>query len=76
MLTPTLQDNPTPIEKAFLEYAEPYTGMQGVDMEKSSHGRAFRAGWLAAMKRAAQLLNQLHDSESLKSEPSGFRKRG
>ena len=64
----------TPMEKAFWEYAEPYTGMQGIDMEKSSHGRAFMAGWLAAMKQAAQLLNQLHDAESLKSDPSGFRR--
>lgn len=61
-----------PIEKAFWEYSEPYTGMSQVDMEKSSHGRAFKAGWLAAMKQAAQLLNQLHDAESLKSDPRGF----
>lgn len=64
------------MELAFWKWAEPYTGMQGVDMEKCSHGRAFMAGWLAAMKQAAQLLNQLHDAESLKSDPSGLRKRG
>lgn len=39
-----------PIEKAFWEYSEPYTGMQLIDMEKSSHGRAFIAGWRAALR--------------------------
>lgn len=44
------QSDHTPMELAFWEYAELYTGMQGVDMEKSSHGRAFIAGWESAMK--------------------------
>jgi hypothetical protein len=29
--------------------------MQGVDMEKSSHGRAFIAGWESAMKHLDSL---------------------
>lgn len=47
----------TPMEKAFWEYAEPYTGMQGIDMEKSSHGRAFIAGWNAALARLQEVVN-------------------
>lgn len=39
----------TAIEKAFHQWSVPYTGMQEIDMEKSSHGRAFIAGWRAAM---------------------------
>jgi hypothetical protein len=49
---------PTPMEKAFWEYAEPYTGMQGIDMEKSSHGRAFMAGWEAALKYARERVSE------------------
>lgn len=45
----------TPMERAFWEYAKPYTGMQGIDMEKSSHGRAFMAGWESAMKHAKEI---------------------
>ncbi len=41
---------PTAMERAFWEYSEPYTGMMEVDMLKSSHGRAFMAGWEAAPK--------------------------
>ena len=41
---------PTAMERAFWEYSEPYTGMREVDMDKSSHGRAFMAGWEAAHK--------------------------
>lgn len=43
-----------PIEKAFWEYSEPYTGMSSVDMDKSSHGRAFKAGWEAAIKHMSE----------------------
>jgi hypothetical protein len=42
--------SPTDVELAFWEWAEPYTGMNRYDMEKSSHGRAFMAGWEAAIK--------------------------
>ena len=52
--TPPVTDSGSPaepeytaIEKAFHKWSEPYTGMQLVDMEKSSHGRAFIAGWMA-----------------------------
>ena len=40
----------TKLEEAFWEYSEPYTGMREIDMEKSSHGRAFIAGWQAALR--------------------------
>ena len=49
--------SPTPMEAAFWEYAEPYTGMQGMDMQKSSHGRAFIAGWEAAIKHIMERKN-------------------
>jgi hypothetical protein len=42
------------IEKAFHKWSKPYTGMQLMDMEKSSHGRAFIAGWKAAMASKEQ----------------------
>lgn len=45
-----MEKTPTDMELAFREWAEPYTGMQGVDMEKCSHGRAFMAGWEARVK--------------------------
>lgn len=47
----------TPMEIAFWAYAEPYTGMQEIDMEKSSHGRAFIAGWEAALARLQEVIN-------------------
>ena len=40
----------TPMEKYFWEYASAYEGMKELDMEKSSHGRAFVAGWGSATK--------------------------
>lgn len=68
------QSEPTPMELAFWKYAELYTGMQSIDMEKSSHGRAFIAGWQAALKNAASLLNQIHDAHELTSKPGGFKR--
>ena len=61
----------SPLEKAFWEYSEPYTGMRLVDMEKSSHGRAFIAGWEAAEKHVQaalcdpRLLRQLLDAAEI-----------
>jgi hypothetical protein len=45
---------PTNVERAFWEWSEPYTGMMEVDMLKSSHGRAFMAGWEAAIKHMTE----------------------
>lgn len=50
-----------PIEKAFWEYSEPYTGMSSVDMEKSSHGRAFLAGWLAGLEQAVREFEKIDE---------------
>lgn len=63
-----------PIQKAFDEWSEPITG-GSCDINLSSHGRAFISGYVAGLRNAAKLLNQLHDAEVLKSEPSGFRPR-
>lgn len=49
-----MEKTPTNMELAFWKWAEPYTGMQGVDMEKCSHGRAFVAGWAAALYQIEQ----------------------
>ena len=44
-----------PIQTAFDEWSEPITGLSA-DMNLSSHGRAFEAGWLAAQKYIIQIL--------------------
>ena len=49
----------TTMEEAFWKYAELYTGMQGIDMKKSSHGRAFMAGWDAAGGKSAEFCTWL-----------------
>lgn len=50
-----MEKTPIDMELAFWEWAEPYTGMVRYDMEKSSHGRAFIAGWTAALKKVESL---------------------
>ena len=51
----------TPMEAAFWEYAEPYTGMRGIDMAKSSHGNAFMAGWLAGLEQAVRQFEKIDE---------------
>lgn len=69
-----MEKTPGIMEQAFLEYAESYTGVQGVDMEKSSHGRAFMAGWNAAEKNMQEalceprLLRQLLDAAEMRTK--------
>ena len=55
---------PTNVERAFQVWSEPYTGMKDVEMLKSSHGRAFMAGWEAAIKNVTVQM----DSEKLSDE--------
>ena len=58
------------IQFAFDRWSIPITG-GSVDVNMSSHGKAFRAGWEAAMS----LARQLYDAEKLQSDPSGFRRK-
>lgn len=51
----------TKLEQAFWEYSEPYTGMRLVDMGKSSHGRAFIAGWLAGLENAIRQFDKIDE---------------
>ena len=61
------------IQKKFDEWSRPITGSVS-DRELSSHGKAFTAGWLAALKSVSGLVNQLHDAEVLKSDPKGLKR--
>ena len=54
-------DRCTTMEEAFWRYSEPYTGMQGMDMEKTSHGRAFMAGWLAGLEQAVRQFEKIDE---------------
>lgn len=62
------------LQEEFDKWSEPITG-NTCDVNLSSHGRAFVAGYIAGLRNAAKLLNQLHDAETLKSDPSGFKPR-
>jgi len=49
------------MKKAFEEWSVEITGMAGVDMEKSSHGRAFMAGWLAGLEQAIREFDHIDE---------------
>jgi hypothetical protein len=69
-------------QQAWDEWHEGILGNKAPDIKLSSHGRAFSAGWDAAMAALftdgehSALVRQLVDSVNLASDSAGLRRRG